>query len=86
MRNWKRFITAAAVGIVTACAASGVQSGGTESNAAVTGTVRVTGRVTARDGAPVANARVYVQVPAKLRERMRTGTMPSQVFRAARRR
>jgi hypothetical protein len=60
MRNWKRFITAAAVGIVTACAASGVQSGGTESNAAVTGTVRVTGRVTARDGAPVANARVYV--------------------------
>src|SRR3954465_12228641 len=62
MYSYTRFLTAAAIAASAACAGAIRQSpaGSDSFGPTATGTVTVTGRVTTRDGAPVANARVYV--------------------------
>ena len=61
MYSYTRFLTAAALAASAACASTGQSPAGTASfGPASSGAVTVTGRVTARDGTPVANARVYV--------------------------
>jgi hypothetical protein len=62
MNSYIRLLSAAAIVANAACASSAVQSStdGASVEPVPAGAVTVTGRVTTRDGAPVANARVYV--------------------------
>jgi hypothetical protein len=62
MYSYTRFLTAAAIVASAACASTAGQStdDGASFAPAPAGSVTVSGRVTARDGTPVANARVYV--------------------------